>query len=382
METEALRIAYLITTLTTGGAELQTCELACRMAQAGHQVLVISMTTPTALVERLQSAGVRVENLGMSKGMPDLRAILRLKHLLKPFAPHIVHTHLTHGNLLGRLVRLFTRIPYLISTIHSTMDRHGWSTLAYRLSDGLCNLTTGVSQAVVDRYVGLKAVAPGKCRVVWNGIDSSRYAAVMPATLVDGQPFRWLAAGRMTAAKDYPGLLQAMTILRDRGWDATRLQLSIAGVGELSETLRDQCSAWELDNQVHFAGLVSNMPEFFAQGHAFVMSSAWEGFGLVVAEALAAGLPVVSTDCGGTRDILGKDEYGTLVPPSEPSLLANAMEKMMIKLYRSTQEQLNLRQAAGRDWVGKQFSMDSISLTWQALYRAGSLGVSEHCKLP
>jgi len=378
-----LRIAMLVTTLTWGGAETQVADLAVRLRRRGHEVLVISMTPPSGLTERLEADGVTWTTLGMKKGTPDLRSLFKLAGIIRAFKPNVLHTHLTHGNLLGRLCRLFVRVPLLISTIHSTRDRHRWADMAYRLTSPLADLTTGVSQAVVDRFVKAGAVSRKRSLVVYNGIDETRFAKVHPQLFPQpDRPYIVCAAGRLTAAKDYPGLLQAMALLRKDGYGPSRIRLVIAGEGELHEELLALCSKLGLNNQVEFAGLQKDLPAFFAKANGFVLSSAWEGFGLVLAEAMACGLPVVSTDCGGTAEILEHGSFGTLVAPNNPEGLSRALRALVDHAatalsesspsFQSERSAMEKQLQEARASVLSRFGFEKIVESWEAIYHEGT----------
>lgn len=104
----------------------------------------------------------------------------------------------------------------------------------------------------------------------------------------------------------------------------------ILGTGHLEQDLKKLCGRLGIEDRVAFIGQVDNPLSYMKQADLFVLSSAWEGFGNVLVEALYCGLPIVSTDCpSGPSEILENGKYGTLVPPSNPDMLALAIESAL-----------------------------------------------------
>ncbi|MFA6506549.1 MAG: glycosyltransferase [Treponemataceae bacterium] len=374
-----MRILYLVNALVYGGAELQTVALAVRMKRRGHDVALVSMTKPAALTDLLDKEGVEWKTLDMSRGVPSPRALAAYGRIVKAFKPDLVHTNLTHANIMGRVGRLIAPVGSLVSTIHSTRDRQKWAGTAYRLTDGLCDLTTGPSSAVAEAYVNRLSVPARKMRVVPNGIDCAALdaargdPAVARQTLraaqgVGEKTFVWIAAGRFMPAKDYPTLLNAFS-----GIVGSSSQLWIAGEGPLMEETKSAIREKGLDDRIKLLGLRKDLPALMAAADAFVLSSAWEGFGLVAAEALYAGLPVVSTHCGGVRDILFFDDARNdpgiaLVPIRDPIALREAMVQLEFVARNSNVATQTAFAETRRKSVIKAFDLDAVATEWEQIY--------------
>ncbi len=188
-----------------------------------------------------------------------------------------------------------------------------------------------VASAGVTR--DLAAVAPGaadRIRVIYNaGIDAG-----VTACATEPWDHRFLheraplivACGRLTEQKDYPTLLRAFARLRARR-DA---RLIILGDGPLRDALSQLSAELGLTSVVELAGYLPNPYPCMERSRVFALSSRSEGFGNVLAEALALGVPIVSTDCPhGPGEILDRGRYGRLVPPGDPAALADAIEETL-----------------------------------------------------
>jgi len=325
------------------------------------------MLPPQAFTEELASADIPAITLNMRRGLPDPRAIARLVKILRQWQPDVVHSHMVHANLLARIARLIYKVPVLISTAHSINEGGRRRELAYRLTDPLTDLTTNVSQAAVERYIQVGAAPKDKIKFMPNGIDICRFKPDRLAgrglrhELGINNAFVWLAVGRFEAAKDYPNMLRAFRVVAAKRLDATLL---LVGQGSLLEEVKKLAGELGLEDKVRFLGVRRDIPELMNAADAFVLSSRWEGFGLVLAEAMACQLPVVAADSGGPREILHGGSLGFLVPPGD----SNSLAKAMVQLMTLTEVERQAMGQAGRVYVEANYSLDRVVDRWEELY--------------
>jgi glycosyltransferase involved in cell wall biosynthesis len=297
-----------------------------------------------------------------------LAGLAKGRRFLREFRPDVVHSHTFHANLIARLLKVTAPVPAVFSTVHNVYEGSWTRMLAYRLTDGLSLRTIAVSEAAALRFMRLKAVPERRCLVISNGIDTSEFvpSAERRARVRDetgaGQEFIWLAAGRIAPAKDYPNLLRAFARVRAIRRDA---QLWVAGAGEDAEFTKASALARELGlgDAVRWLGLRRDMPALFDAADAFVLSSAWEGMPLVVGEAMAMEKPVVATDVGGVRELVG--DAGAMAPFNNPDALAIAM----LGIMQMSQEGRAAMGRAARVRIQTGFNMDAKADEWEALYR-------------
>ncbi len=363
-----MKILFVITGLAYGGAESQLVNLSTRLKKRGWDVYVVSMLPPQAFTEELEAAGIPWATLNMRRGVPDPRALFRLAKILGQWRPDILHSHMVHANILARVTRIFCRVPVVISTAHNINEGGRWREIAYRITVPLADLTTNVSRAAVNRYIRVGAVPKDKIVFMPNGIDTFRYRFKPDARLrfrreleLDSY-FVWLAVGRFEEQKDYPNLLRAFKLVADERNDAVLL---IAGQGTLFEEIKAMAYSLGLAERMCFLGVRRDVPELMSAADAFVLSSRWEGFGLVLAEAMACELPVVATDSGGPREILNGGRLGFLVTPGDSEILATAM----VKLMSLSEEQRKAMGRAGRGHIEANYSLDRVVDQWEKLYR-------------
>lgn len=341
-----MKIVLLSTNMAVGGAEAQVARLAIELKRRGWDVHVVSLIAPSAFTEELAAAGVPLQAPGL----------LRIPALLRRLRPDILHCHMFHANLMGRLLRLVLPFRAVISTLHSMAesgrgsDRIRSRDLLYRWTDRLAERTVAVSEAAAERHRTARAAR--RVLVIPNGVDPSRYrpdAAArerVRAELGVMDEFVWVAVGRLMWKKNYHALLRAFERL-GRGL------LLIAGAGPDEAALRAAAGP-----NVRFLGTRDDVPALLNAADAFVMSSIVEGLPLVLLEAAATGLPCVATDAGGIR------ETGIAVV-TDAEGLAQAMQDIM---NLPPERRLELGRAGSRI-VAERYSIEVVVSQWEALYK-------------
>jgi glycosyltransferase involved in cell wall biosynthesis len=195
----------------------------------------------------------------------------------------------------------------------------------------LADACVGVSEGVADDLSELIGLAREKIVAVKNPVVTAELAS-RAAEPIDhpwfatGGPPVVLAAGRLTAQKDYPTLLRAVDLVRR----SRPIRLLIIGSGPERESLIALANALHLADLVEFHGFAENPYAFMARASAFVLASAWEGSPNALVEAMACGCPVVSTDCpSGPSEILADARYGRLVPVGDCDALSRAISETL-----------------------------------------------------
>ena len=363
------RLLFLITSLAYGGAEIQVKDLSLRLQQRGWDVGVVSMCPPEALVDELKQGGVFVESLDMPRGRPDPRGVLKLGQLIRQHRSQIIHSHMVHANLLARVTHPLVPGRIWLCTAHN-IDEGGRSReLAYRLTDPLCDLTTQVSKAGLERYVAIGAAPRRKIIVMPNGVDAQRFhpdaairARLRDSMHLDGH-FVWLSIGRLEESKDYPTLLRAFALVVK---DYPQSRLLIAGQGDLRPLLENLQRELGLEGSIEFLGVRKDVPDLMNVADGFVISSAWEGLPMVLLEAAATALPLVATDVGGVSEIVIDGKNGFLRPSQDAAALAEAMMQVM---SLSPSQQMAMGRAS-RELIETTYELDGVVTKWETLYRA------------
>lgn len=360
-----MNILLVTTGLGVGGAERQICDLASRLAQRGHRVGIAYMVGDPVMVPG--NPNVSLHPLHATKTPWGLLcAAWHLRRLVSQFKPDVVHSHMVHANIFTRLVRLIAPMPRLISTAHNVFEGGRSVDMAYRLTDRLATLSTNVSQEAVEAFEAKGAVPPGRMVAVLNGIDLSTFAADA-AQRADARsrlypyPDRQLllAVGRLVPEKNHAALLRVFARLLKQQPD---LDLWIAGDGPLRASLERDIIELELQAQVKLLGIRFDIPDLMRAADTVVLPSLFEGFGLVVAEAMASGAMVVATNAGGVAEVMGG--HGFLVPVNDNAALLDALHAAVTLDPESRDRRVSQAQAH----VVAAFDIEHTVDRWLTLY--------------
>lgn len=311
-----------------GGAEHVVVNLADTLVARGHQVKIAYLAGEALVLPKDKS--IEVIAIGMKGKAGFLSAYFKLRALVKAFQPDVVHSHMVHANLISRLLRLTVKIPKLVCTAHNTNEGGQLRMLAYRITDKLADISTNVSQEAVNEFVAKGAVKPGRMLAIANGIDvntfyyNSHARDTIRNELGISDKKMLLAVGRLDVQKDYPNLLHAIERLAQQRDD---FKVFIVGDGALRSELSALVKTMNIEGMVEFLGIRRDVPALMSATDLFVLPSAWEGFGLVVAEAMACERVVVATDCGGVKEVVGDD--GFTVPAGNSGALANMINTVL-----------------------------------------------------
>lgn len=334
---QPVKVIFYIHALAGGGAERVWAILASALAYAGQDVVFAVDYTSKANLGLLDQS-VRVVELGAN----HLVSTLALARLLRRERPDVSISALGGGNLKHVISALIAgRLDRAIISYHGYSENEPklLSQMSFRLTPLLTRLaarTVAVSEALKCEVLGRHHAFAPRLVTILNPV------AVPAATVTDddlkARPAVVLAASRLTAAKDVPFLIRAFAQVRRQ--DA---RLVILGEGDERQRIEAEIERTGLGGRVELAGYRDWPWPWYAAARVFATTSRIEAFGLTVVEALAAGLPVVATDCGGPREILdlngaaaalGRegvasvvcDGLGTLVVHGDEAAFARALE--------------------------------------------------------
>lgn len=350
-----MKILYVITGLCLGGAEKVVADLADQMVLRGHEVKIAYLTGEISV--KPQSTAVELIYLGLESGKDFIVASRKYRQLIKQYQPDIVHAHMVHANIFARLNRIGCKIPKLICTAHNSNEGGKIRMLAYQYTDFLSDFNSNVSQEAVEAFIEKGAFTANNSVAIYNGIDLSRFK--YQAEREDNETISLLAIGRLNEQKDYPNLLNALVEVCKI---FPNIHLNIAGEGELRSEIEALIEQLQLNHHVTLLGRRDDVPALMQQADFFILSSKYEGFGLVVAEAMACGTFVIATDCGGVREVMGTT--GLLVSPQNSQILADAIINV---IELSETEKLENNQHA-LQYVQQNFDLNKIIDQWENIY--------------
>ncbi|MFO0618110.1 MAG: glycosyltransferase [Polyangiaceae bacterium] len=337
----ARRVLFFTTSMGGGGAESHTLRVVNHIDRSRY-VPTLAVTARGGSYEPFLHADVEVLGLGLDR-LPSsvgrhLAGIPPLMRIIDRLRPDIVCSVMDLPNVAAfAATRLLRRKPRHVFCVQSPpIASYANTVLApvlgptlrnvYPRADRIISLTHGVRGDLVEASPRLErntVVIHNAC--VDERSDAARNAAPTSDIPATTRPVL-VAAGRLVPQKDYPTLLEALVVVR-RQVDA---ELWILGDGVERSRIEDRVRELGLSSAVRMLGFQSAVLDFMKRADAFVLSSAYEGFGNVIVEALAVGTPVVSTNCPhGPDEILTHEENGLLVPVRDPEALGAALARVL-----------------------------------------------------
>lgn len=323
-----------------------------------------------SLVPDFQALGVKVLNLDMAH-WGDISALRRLYHLLKQNTFDIIHTHLFRADVFGPLLARLTGVPVVVSTVHNAerFFKNPIVKLVLRSVNYYVNQVIAISYAVKKSLLEDLGLPPEKVQVIYYGIEvepngnnpSGGSDAVREALGLPKDAVVIGTVGRLSGQKGHRYLIEAFGQVH-RTHPNTRLLI----VGHDDEGLRPKLENLAvrlgIGDEVLLPGYMDGRRAMEAMD-IFVLSSLWEGFGLVLLEAMLAQLPIVATNISAIPEIIVAGETGILVPAADPETMAEAILYLLENPDRV--RGLGYR---GREHLVQRFSLGRMVEETVALY--------------
>lgn len=352
--------------------------LAASMDMMRFQSRVVSLIEPGPMGRKLSDAGIRVDSLGMRRGIPSPAGLIRLVRLIRSWQPDVVQTWLYHADLAGLIA---TRLAFPLGKGPKVAWNLRCSFMAldeYRRLTGVtlkaCSALSGLPDVVVTnsheaaRFHGQLGYAPKRFEVIPNGFNVDRFApdsearwqvrdelSISQDALVIGH------VARFDAMKDHRTMIRAAALAtRDchpifvftgRGVDYDNLELATW----MAEAGLDS-------DRVRLLGERNDIPRLMAAMDIHVSSSTGESFPNVVGEAMASGVVNIVTDVGDSARLVG--DTGQVVPPADPKALGRAIARM----GALPAQERKARAQACRERIREQYSLPAIVERYEALY--------------
>lgn len=313
-------VIHVLTSLDFGGVERHMEVIASVLNHARMRHRFIALGRGGATEEQLRSLGAEVLCLGQKVAIPSYGALKALLKLFRRETLSVVHAHGAEANFHALLAAWLARVPVRVGEEigipnHSNKAKH-----IFRLVFKTAHCVIGVSQVVTEWLIASREAPSHKARRIDNPVH-------LPPVKVESKPDHWLRiifVGRLEPVKNPLCLLQGVSRLVADGITA---ELWIVGDGSERPMLEKSAMEMNLGEQVSFFGFQKHPEDYLYQSHLLVQPSLSEGFSLGLVEAMACGLPVISTTVGSAPDIVQPGKTGWLLPEPAPEQIAAALKE-------------------------------------------------------
>ena len=379
MTPRPLRILNVVARLNIGGPAVHVALVTAKMGPPSYESTLVSGSVGaaegdmSAYARRWGVEPVIVPELGRElHPLRDLVTLWKLYGLMRRIRPDIVHTNTAKAGAVGRLAAKLAGVPCVVHTFHGHVF-HGYfdrfrtavfirlERLAARWSDAIITLSPDLRRELVERY---RITRAEHVVVLPNGLD---LGALARSPRRQGGFRRELdvpadaplvgIVGRLVAVKNHALFLEAAARVQTA---MPSVRFVVVGDGELRADVERRIDALGLRDRVTIVGWRDDLTAIYSDLDLMVLTSENEGTPLTIIEALAAGVPVVSTAVGGVPDLLEHGRLGGLVPPRNPDALAEAI----LAALRAPVES-----SAVRSSIAERYGIDRLVRELDLLYR-------------
>lgn len=370
-----MRVVHIIKVTRISGAERHLLLLLAGLIERGvdaRLVILVERDKPMDdMLAAAQSRAIPITRLVIRRDY-DVALLWRLRARLRHLKPDLVHTHLIHADLFGYFAARAAGIHRVLSSRHNDDQfryRPRWRKLNRRLWRWLDG-GIAISESIKRFAIEVEGASADKITVVRYGIDfawlsdddiaSARQRLRADLGLYEDALLLGMVC-RLVEQKGIPYALEALRRLRAQYPSA---HLVVAGDGENAAELRRLASALGMADRVHWLGWRSDAAELMAAFDLLLVPSLWEGFGLVLLEAMARRLPVIASRVGAIPEVVAHGETGILIAPRDVDALAQAISRLLDD--RALRKYMGLLGAARLE---ERFSVERMVAGTIAVYR-------------
>lgn len=359
-------VAHIIQSLNTGGCETKLLRTLPLLSDQ-YQSVIFTLKERGVLADKFEEQGIRVVPIGL-KGFFDRDGIKKLITAVRREKPSLVITYLFHADLIGRLFvqRAITAplIPSLVTTYN--FIRYLPARLFEYFSKGMVRHYLANSPAVKSYYVQKLGVPEEKITVLPNGMDLAIFDQLNPGAFrrelkLNSKTFVITCVANLAANKGHRFLLSAF---EDFFASYPNSALVLAGTGVERENLQAQVKDYRSQQRIFFLGSRSDVPQILVDTNAFVLPTLFEGMSIAIMEAMAARVPVITTDIPENRALITGEKTGLLVPVKTVEPITAALKRL------ASEPQLSRQLAsAARQSIERHYEIGAVARQWKSVIR-------------
>ncbi len=365
-KTDKIAVLELIQAEGIGGAEMVLYNTVTHLDRDRFEVRVLVVGFGL-LIDRLRTGGYEVDQFEFRNSY-NLSLIQMIRKIIKDHKIDIVHSHLSRMNMYGYIASMLTPAVNVM-TIHGESEFSGWlARIYYSLFGNLSGRVVAVSELLAESFHRRTLVRKSNVEVVHNGIDTGRFNNdfdrddILKRFDFPSDTILILAVGNIRPIKGYGLLIDAFELIAAKEQNA-RLLICGGEIYDHRKNLQDRIAEHEHSDRIRLSPFVEDIEAIYSAADFYVLPSVSEGFSLTTVEAMASGLPVVTTDCLGPREIIDNNLDGIIIPNRDPALLASAI----IDLLNDPDKCIELGQAA-RKKVADKFTIKEAVGKFERLF--------------
>lgn len=324
------------------------------------------------LREYMEAQGVECFSCDAESRKDYLSSIFKLSAFLKKEKVDILHVHLFDPSIVGLLAGAKAGTKYRVMTRHysdyHTRINKNWHVRLDKMCNHLSHKIIGVSEHTSDHVIEAENTPREKVVTIYNGIDFDRvktssddFRTRIRREFEAEDKFLILTTGRLHPEKGYDYLFPAIAKLKKKV--KKPFVWLIAGKGTFENEFRQEVSNLDCDDVIKFIGFRKDIPDLMSTADVFVLPSVAEAFGVVFAEAIYMGTPIVATKIGGIPEVVTDGVDGILIPPADSDALAKTMTDLL-----EHPEKLKSLAGSGKQKVIERFEFEDMTRKYETVY--------------
>ena len=322
-----MKLLFYIDSMQKGGANRVMANLTDFFANSGYDVVLVNdiLSENRDLEYPLNPLVKRVilDVQNTSRAFSNLKRIAKLRELIKTENPECVVSFMGPPNIRMLLASAFLKCRTVVSVRNDPTKEYGTSWIKRLIANVVFLLADGCVFQTEDAALYFNRWVRRKSKVIVNPVNESFYGVKRSDT-----PRNIVTVGRLYPQKNHKLLIDAFAKIAD---DFPEENLIIYGEGPLREEMEKQIADLQLMDSIFLPGSTSRVPEVLSEAKLFVLSSDYEGMPNALMEAMAVGVPVISTDCpcGGPKTLIQNEKQGVLVPVKNEMAMSEAMDRIL-----------------------------------------------------
>lgn len=326
-----IRILHIQETMGSGGVERLRLSLSKLLDKDKYELKIICTHTGGSIKEEIEKEGTEVIAIGQFKGIFDYKKHREVQKIINTFQPHIIHGAVFEGVTMAAINGYIKKVPVILLEETSDPKNRSWKgNLLMKFFVKLSDAIIGVSPGVVDYLENTLKLPKHKIFLVNNGvvlpreISRTEIAELKVSLGINSNDIVIGSVGRMLQDenKRFSDLIKAFAIVCKTH---SNVKLLLVGSGPEVEKYKKLSEELAISDKVIFTGYQSDVALYYRVMNIFVLVSAYEAFGLVLAEAMLSKLPVVATKVGGMKYIVDDTKTGFLVKPFDVNAIAEKL---------------------------------------------------------
>lgn len=325
------KVMMALPELDVGGAQVMALslirEIRKKTQEVQFQILLLEGPHGSYLEEQCRRENIDVVYLGKAKGFhPSI--LPRITQAIKAFEPDVIHMHKSrmHYFLLPIILAGVKKRLYTVHCLANQDTKNKWLQKVMSFAFHHCHvIPIAISDICKDSLVKLYGVEKNSVPCIYNGIDTEKFKNPQERVAHPKGQMSYVSVGRFSSQKNYPLLLRVAARIHKKWPD---VEFIVLGDGVLRQKIETRLSELHGEQYIHLLGNVNDVYQYLWKADAFLMTSDYEGLPLTVLEAMAAGLPIVSTRAGGISDVVVNGKNGLLVDCGDEDGLVNSIDEL------------------------------------------------------